>query len=1077
MTLARFDAAGFFVLRSPLLPYDELAQWSSGLAAGDDAATLAANRALLRARLRTIYTRPDVLEALFIASPSLEASLPIWLEAPESERGQKIERTLVRYFTRMAARPTPFGLFAGCSFGRIGARSDLRVAPRSRARRDVRLDAAYLSGVMNALCRDPGLRRSLRCRANATAHRVGNDVCYVETAGVDGARRYVLSAVDASAPVRAALAASSGGASFAAIVDAVVATAPALPRAEAMAFVDELLAAQLIVAEIAAPVTGDDPLATLADGLRAADAGGAAAELLDEVRGALARLGEEQLGIPAERYREIVGRLRERGVDAEDGGQPFQVVLTKDGDEPLLGRDVIAELVAVTEQLARIGHARRDPELVRFRDAFVARYEQREVPLLTALDHEIGIGYPATPFDGETSPLLDGLRFGRGVVVEQRAAGKALPHLLKRLAQALSSGADEIELGPADVEAMADGRDDEDALLAVPDSLGAVITLLATSPAAAAAGELRIWLHSLSGPSGANLLGRFCHTHPTLTQELRAHLAREEAFHPDAIFAEVVHLPEGRVGNVVARPLLRQWEIPVLGRSGAPEEQQLPLEDLTVLVRNGRVQLRSRRTGRRVIPRLSTAHRHSADPNLGIYRFLCALQNQDARSLSFRWDALDSAPFLPRVRMGHVVLSPARWRLDAEELAALGCDSADERFRAMQLLRHRRSLPRWIVLTERDHVLPVDLDNVLHVESFARLVYRLPGVIVREALGEQALCAHGSEGSFVHELVVPLEKCATPRPLGVAPTPAAVPAPSARRRFVTGTEWLYAKLYLGPSAADELVRGPVVEVARSATRAGAAEQWFFIRYADPDWHVRLRIGGEPTRLREEVRPALEAAIAEQVESGLVWRVQLDTYEREIERYGGQQGAVATEQLFCADSDAAVEILRALRGDDSQDARWRLTLRGLDLLLDDLGLSLDRKLAVVSRCRDRFGRELVVDQHSQRALGEKFRRERLRLDALLSGASVEEEPFVAACQAFRRRSERVARVVAQLRSVHERGELSVTIEELASSYLHMHANRMLRSAARPQELVLYDFLRRLYEGQRARSRQLAAMTGR
>jgi hypothetical protein len=45
-----------------------------------------------------------------------------------------------------------------------------------------------------------------------------------------------------------------------------------------------------------------------------------------------------------------------------------------------------------------------------------------------------------------------------------------------------------------------------------------------------------------------------------------------------------------------------------------------------------------------------------------------------------------------------------------------------------------------------------------------------------------------------------------------------------------------------------------------------------------------------------------------------------------------------------------------------------------------------------------------------------------------------------------------------------------IPELAASYLHMHANRLLRSAARAQELVLYDWLYRMYEAQAARLRQ-------
>jgi len=34
---------------------------------------------------------------------------------------------------------------------------------------------------------------------------------------------------------------------------------------------------------------------------------------------------------------------------------------------------------------------------------------------------------------------------------------------------------------------------------------------------------------------------------------------------------------------------------------------------------------------------------------------------------------------------------------------------------------------------------------------------------------------------------------------------------------------------------------------------------------------------------------------------------------------------------------------------------------------------------------------------------------------------------------------------------------------------MHVNRLLRSAQRPQELILYDFLCRLYEGRIKRKR--------
>src|SRR5436309_15937776 len=103
-----FLPASFFAFRTPLLPFEELEAFGEGLAApaalADPAAdsghlerALAADRERLRARLAALSERPEVLEAIFLASPSLYESLGAWRAQPDGKKGQRAERALVRY--------------------------------------------------------------------------------------------------------------------------------------------------------------------------------------------------------------------------------------------------------------------------------------------------------------------------------------------------------------------------------------------------------------------------------------------------------------------------------------------------------------------------------------------------------------------------------------------------------------------------------------------------------------------------------------------------------------------------------------------------------------------------------------------------------------------------------------------------------------------------------------------------------------------------------------------------------------------------------------------------------------------
>ena len=104
----------------------------------------------------------------------------------------------MRYLARMAGRATPFGLFAGCSVGAIGAEARLEIAGRSQYRRHTRLDTDYLFALADALARDPALRPAFSYRPNSSLYRSAGRVRYVESRLKDTLRSYHLVAVEPS---------------------------------------------------------------------------------------------------------------------------------------------------------------------------------------------------------------------------------------------------------------------------------------------------------------------------------------------------------------------------------------------------------------------------------------------------------------------------------------------------------------------------------------------------------------------------------------------------------------------------------------------------------------------------------------------------------------------------------------------------------------------------------------------------------------------------------------------------------------------------------------------------------------
>ena len=1056
--------SGFFVLRTPLLPLDTVTEWSHGLEAPARAAdpvtlddAIASDRLRLRSRLAEIVTEPGFREAIFVASPSLEAAIESWRKDPDSERGQRAEHALVAYLMRAAARPTPFGLFAGCTAGTIGARTRLRLEGQERLRRYTRLDMDYLWALAKAVEADPGLRADLRYWPNSSRYDIGDRLMYAEARDSAAGRSYHLVAVDKTPYLMRTLARARDGERLDVLAGEL--TSDDISEAEAKDYLGELIDSQLLMADSQPQVTGPPPAETMAATLAShAPTAGIGAKLSDALAG-LAAIDAGGIGASPEAYRRLAGHLD--GLPAAPDPSRFvQVDLIKPPVEATLGVAVVADILRGVQVLHSLSRQPADSALATFREQFTRRYETRELPLAQVLDEETGIGFQASGQTGsEGAALLAGLPLqSHPERSEPWTRRDAFLH--RERIQAIADGRSEISIDADEADGLR-----RSGALPLPGAFEVLAAVVADSDEGISRGDYQVVIGSAGGPSGARLLGRFLHADDGLRQLAQGHLQAEELARPDCVFAEIVHLPQGRTGNILSRPVLRRYEIPYLGRSGAPASGQLPVSDLVVSVQGERIVLRSLTLGREVIPRLTAAHNY-AQGGLTVYRFLCALQNQDVTpGVMWDWGPLRDSQFLPRVISGRAVLSRATWHLGEPDLEAFRLPRGGSQFGAVQQLRERLRLPRYVALADADNELVTDLDNVLCVEALGHQVRRRTVASLVELIpGPGQLCVAGPQGRYTHQVAVPFvwsapAQTGSPRPQSQHVTAAV------ERRFPPGSEWLYLKLFTGPATADQILLRAAPLLSGSLD-TGSIDSWHFVRYGDPDWHVRLRLHGSPEALLRDLLPQLRDLTEPWLRTGQIWRTQLDTYEREVERYGGALAIGHAERIFHADSQAVIAIMSQLPGDTGADLRWRMALRGIDQLFDDFGLTLAQKREIARRCREGYGREFGAGGAFQHAISARFRRERPWLERLLS-ADTSPPPEVAGCiRALEYRSAVIAAAAGHIRAVASTPDVP-GLAELAMSFAHMHVNRLLRSAQRAQELVLYEMLDRLYTSRAAR----------
>jgi thiopeptide-type bacteriocin biosynthesis protein len=178
---------------------------------------------------------------------------------------------------------------------------------------------------------------------------------------------------------------------------------------------------------------------------------------------------------------------------------------------------------------------------------------------------------------------------------------------------------------------------------------------------------------------------------------------------------------------------------------------------------------------------------------------------------------------------------------------------------------------------------------------------------------------------------------------------------------------------------------------------------------------------------------------------LLWKVQLDTYNRELERYNKHLIEEA-ESVFYADSECILSIIKNLNGNENY--RWMIALKLIDTLLSDFGLNLEEKQQLLENLSKSFKIEFGFNEFNSKQFNTKFRENKKIAESVLNN-TLNEPAFISLCQSIKKRSKMLIPIVKQIKVKLKK---SSSLNDLLSSYLHMMLIRLFRSKNRQHEML-------------------------
>lgn len=1013
-----------------------------------------------------------IQEAILVSSNSLyESALRLNIK---DKKFKQVQSALMKYMIRMSTRTTPYGLFAGVSIGNFNDYTSINSIDLKNEFKNIRIDMEWEFKLLKEIENDDNIFNNLKVYPSETVFKNGNRLenVYISNYGTINKSDLKFNAsILFTNKVKDVLNFSKNGIKVSDLVDLLNPNGN-YDNEIIFKFIRELVRNEYLITELRPPLVNTNSTEYILNKLETISEAKTIYRQLNKVNSMIKKYNETEMGNGVEVYKDIVLKMKE----ISKCENYLQVDLKKSDNICSLNKYIKKDIEKLVETLVKISvFSDQSVHLKSLANDFNEKYgADREVHILEVLDRDRGIGAPAGYSMPPSNKSLD---MERDTPADMRYD----EILAEKVNKFINNNESEIILEDMDLDYILGDSTNLLQKSNLPNSLDINVFIKSKDTKSIDNGNYELFIGPNYGSQCAGkMFGRFAYMFDNNLSNIFSQI--DEAIkniEDETVLVEVVELPMGgRSANICKIHNNREYELSIATNNSA-KSKKINIQDVYVGVDDeNKFYFKSKKLNKRLIFTSNNMLNNSLGSN--VYRFMLDVcENSKCDNIFERVHdiGLKNLIKIPRVKYKNIVISSAKWKFNKNIIKI----TKDEHQNLLNLKKfiNDNKIPKYVYVGNNDNRIILNMENDVHLIDLLDMIKKLDDYTVISELefSEDEIWLKDDNGDryiseFVFPLVLDIDSNSTKQqsPIitksNITKNNSIIDTYSKERVSGLLDEWVYFKFYGTNKRIDEFLGVELVNLVELLYKNNVIDKFFYIRYADPDNHIRFRVKLSNEDKKIDLLNLMNEFIKNQVDKGLISTANIDMYFKEIERYGGIKSFESVEKVFCDDSLISMNLIALMKNKEVKMDDILLACINTVHIMDSFGIEFsDQNTLLQLLFNQKDGRDLYREKSKDLMFYCNSYNNWENLRSTEEGQKIYE--------IIKLREVSFNKYWESVNLEDDKGNLSNDKIDILMSTIHMFCNRFLSS--RDKELITMQLVRHTLHALKYKRKQLNEVT--